>query len=166
MIPRQPIGLCRTMEHLFLPSVFTLWQGCCVWPAYGLQWLRAGWLLPLHCLCWKTKTPALLHSVDQTKERSWQSFSLWYRLLSQCLSVREYSTLSTALRQRSDSSDAFCNTTLSQHLVFFSCRSPILMHFSSSSPHCVQCGSVLLNGFWLFIRLWNKACCKVVWFLP
>lgn len=63
-------------------------------------------------------------------------------------------------------SDKDLTPVFQQNTFLSSCRSPTLMHFSSSSPYCVQSGSILLNGFWLFVRLWNKACCKVVRFLP
>lgn len=51
-----------------------------IWPPVTER--RPVWcLLPLHCLCWKTKTPALLNSIVLTKKRTWQCRCIWYRLL-------------------------------------------------------------------------------------
>lgn len=86
-IPGQPFSPWRTMEHLFLPSVFTLSLGCdragvclaSIWPPVTES--RPIWcLLPLYCLCWKTKTPELLHSVDLTKERGRQCVRVLFML--------------------------------------------------------------------------------------
>lgn len=111
--------------------------------------------------------------ISMTKERSWQCLFVFDAAFGMDISLMTASPLHFAAvckvqtqhcfsRLWSDSSDVLCNTTLHFSLLPL----PHIDALFSSSPYCVQNGSILLNGVWLFVRLWNKACCKVIWFLP
>lgn len=72
VISGQPSSLCRTMKHLFLPSVFTLLSSCNRAAVSGWHMASSDWgqcLLALHCLCWKI-TPAQRSNVDKRKRRT------------------------------------------------------------------------------------------------